>query len=155
MIKQLSLNTFRPKRIPVIERKLADELLLYNPKTARAYSLNRIAAQVWQLCDGRRTVSQIVQLVGKRSKRRVDHETVWLSLSKFAKARLLCTHPEDHQQRRHLVEVGTIAISAAIPVVISILVPPAEAAASCSTLGQPCNPRPCCPLLTCVANRCV
>jgi hypothetical protein len=154
MTKQISRFPFRPKRISVIERKLADELLVYNPKTTRAYSLNRIAAQVWQLCDGTRTVHQIAQMVvAKCSDPKVCRDSVWLSLAKFAKARLLCSSPVDLQRRRFLTKA--IASATAIPVIMSVAVPRAEAAVSCSTLGQPCNPRPCCPLLACVLNQCV
>jgi hypothetical protein len=156
MAKPLSQFPFRPKRISVIERKLADELLLYNPKTARAYSLNEIATRVWLFCDGTKTVHQIVRLIGaKRDGSQVCAESVWLSLAKFARARLLYSPPVDIQRRLFLTKAGAIVSATAIPVIMSIIVPPAEAAVSCSTVGQPCNPRPCCPPLACVLNRCV
>lgn len=39
------------------------ELLLYHPANTKAVYLNETAALVWQLCDGTRSVSDIVSLL--------------------------------------------------------------------------------------------
>ena len=39
------------------------ELLLYNPSSAVTLHLNGPSAIVWQLCDGHRTASEIIELV--------------------------------------------------------------------------------------------
>jgi hypothetical protein len=142
-----------PQPVPVIMRRLADEILIYDPKTARAHSLNAVAAKVWQLCDGARSVSEIVRAMST-SQVPVDAEIVRNALSQFASAGLLA-RPCVDLQRRRILKTGAIAASLAVPIIASVIVPEAEAAVSCSTLGQQCNPRPCCGLLTCVANLCV
>ena len=43
--------------------EIDDELLLYHPAKTRAVYLNATAALVWQLCDSKRTVSEIVMLL--------------------------------------------------------------------------------------------
>lgn len=43
--------------------EIDDELLLYHPAKTRAVYLNETAALVWQLCDGRRAVADIVSLI--------------------------------------------------------------------------------------------
>lgn len=45
------------------EERLDRELLVYCPGTARAVHLNEAAALVWELCNGTRTVGQIVDLL--------------------------------------------------------------------------------------------
>lgn len=40
------------------------ELLLYHPRQTRAVYLNPTAAVVWGLCDGHRTVREIVRMIG-------------------------------------------------------------------------------------------
>jgi hypothetical protein len=40
-----------------------DELLLYHPGLTRAIRLNQSAALVWTLCDGRRTVGDICDML--------------------------------------------------------------------------------------------
>lgn len=39
------------------------ELLLYHPPSAMTLHLNGSSAVVWQLCDGKRSIAEIVQLV--------------------------------------------------------------------------------------------
>jgi hypothetical protein len=42
---------------------LDDELLLYHPGLTRTIRLNQSAALVWTLCDGRRAVDEICELL--------------------------------------------------------------------------------------------
>jgi hypothetical protein len=142
-----------PKRGPVITRKLADELLVYNPKTARAYNLNAIAGEIWQLCDGSRNVDEIFHAMAM-SAVPVDKKAVWIALHRFSKAGLLASPLVDLQRRRFFKASAIATTSLAVPMIASVLVPKAEAAVSCSTLGQACGPRPCCGLLVCVAHLC-
>jgi len=154
-------SAFVPKRKDAIVRQLCDELLVYDKATNKAHCLNESAAEIWNLCDGKRTVAEIVPLLKKKAKAPTD--VLWMALLKLEKAGLLqnnvplsgpvCTLSRREASRR----VGATAAALAVPVIASILVPKAEAAVSCSTLGGVCNPRPCCAemLLTCVAHRCV
>jgi hypothetical protein len=155
-------SAFVPKRKDAIVRQLRDEFMVYDKATNKAHCLNESAAEVWNLCDGKRTVAEIVPLLKKKAKAPTD-EQLWMALLKLEKAGLLqndvplsgpvCTLSRREASRR----VGATAAALAVPVIASILVPKAEAAVSCSTLGGVCNPRPCCAgmLLTCVAHRCV
>lgn len=43
--------------------QLDDELLLYHPTKTTTVYMNQTASIVWQLCDGKRTVSEITQLL--------------------------------------------------------------------------------------------
>jgi hypothetical protein len=50
-----------PKRgNQVIAQKAAHELLLLNMEDGNYYSLNETGGRIWELCDGNRTVSQVV-----------------------------------------------------------------------------------------------
>jgi Coenzyme PQQ synthesis protein D (PqqD) len=50
-----------PKRgDQIIAQKAASELLLLNMEDGNYYSLNEIGGRIWELCDGKRTVSQVV-----------------------------------------------------------------------------------------------
>jgi coenzyme PQQ synthesis protein D (PqqD) len=40
------------------------EILLYRPSTHQAIHLNGTAAVIWRLCDGTRTVNDLVQCLG-------------------------------------------------------------------------------------------
>lgn len=41
-----------PRKRPLAEKELGDELVLYDRRTGRAYFLNLVAGLVWDLCDG-------------------------------------------------------------------------------------------------------
>lgn len=41
------------------------ELLLYHPQSTATLYLNNTAALVWQLCDGSRTVEEIVEILSE------------------------------------------------------------------------------------------
>ena len=56
----------RPRRKGVAAHPLGDELLLYTPEMAKAFSLNHSAQAVWNLCDGQRTVVEISQDLARR-----------------------------------------------------------------------------------------
>lgn len=54
----------RPRRAAGYQiETVDDELLLYNPEHGRILALNATGALVWQLCDGARTVGEIVGLL--------------------------------------------------------------------------------------------
>jgi coenzyme PQQ synthesis protein D (PqqD) len=154
---------FVPKRKDAIVRQLSDEFLVYDKATNKAHCLNRSAAQVWKLCDGKRSVAEIVREMKKGTTSPLDEQMVWVALAQLGKAGLLqnrvglSSRTGNLSRRQALRKAGAAAAALAVPVIASVLVPKAEAAVSCSTLSQPCNPKPCCTgmLLTCVAHVCV
>ena len=51
----------RPKRMQqVIAQKASSDFLLFNMEDGNYYSLNDIGGRIWELCDGNRSVSQLV-----------------------------------------------------------------------------------------------
>jgi len=60
-----SLDTgWRPSRAPGIEERTAgSDLVLYDATGGRLHVLNLTAAAVWRLCDGSKTVDDILQQV--------------------------------------------------------------------------------------------
>jgi hypothetical protein len=144
--KDSGRSAFVPKRKDAIVRQLSDEFLVYDDETNQAHCLNQTAAEVWRLCDGKKTVAEIVRAMEKQSKSTVDEQMVWMAVTKFAKAGLLrnrfgSSSKAKTLSRREVVrKVGAAAAAAlAFPVVTSILVPTAAAA------GSPCrhNLAPC------------
>jgi hypothetical protein len=56
----------RPRRKALKEHQVWDEILLYAPEQDAAFSLNSSAKAIWELCDGRRSLADICQLLGER-----------------------------------------------------------------------------------------
>lgn len=54
----------KPRRAAGYQIETVDEeLLLYDPEHGRILALNATGALVWQLCDGARTVGEIIGLL--------------------------------------------------------------------------------------------
>jgi hypothetical protein len=55
-----------PKPVSDVATEIvAEEVLLYHPQNTRAIYLNSTAAIIWGLCDGIRSVREIVRLIGE------------------------------------------------------------------------------------------
>ena len=139
-----------------------DEFLVYDKETNRAHCLNRSAADVWKLCDGKKSVAEIVRTMGKESKSPIDEKLVWMALRRLQKSGLLLKQNLSGREeillsRRALVRKMGVAAAFALPVVTSILVPTAaEATSACRGNLQPCpqGNQQCCSNV-CVAGFCV
>jgi DNA-binding transcriptional ArsR family regulator len=128
------------KREDTIVRQLGDELLVYDLKTNKAHCLNRMAAEVWMLCDGKTTVAEIVRKVGETAKSSVDEAVVELALSRLQKAGLIepdssRSQPMIPSRRVALRKMVTAVL--ALPLVTTIRVPTAAQAASPAQRQRP------------------
>lgn len=77
----------RPSQIPDYRLERLDrELLLYHPAKTKALHLNETASIIWTLCDGTRTIAEIVALLreGFPDQADVIAEEVESSLRLFA-----------------------------------------------------------------------
>jgi Coenzyme PQQ synthesis protein D (PqqD) len=53
-----------PKRAEqVIAQKASSDVLLFNIEDGNYYSLNEIGGKIWELCDGKHSVAQVIALV--------------------------------------------------------------------------------------------
>lgn len=131
-------------------RELEDELLVYDLDRHKAHCLNKTAAMIWNLCDGKKTVAQIAAVLADEAGSSVSEEVVWLGLTSFEKTHLLTervTHTQGAKTltRRDLIRNVGIAAAVGLPLVTSILAPRASEAATCKTSGQGCSsPSECC-----------
>lgn len=121
------------KRKDTIVRQVGDEFLVYDLKTNKAHCLNRMAAGVWMLCDGKTTVAEIARKMGETAESSVDEGIIELALSRLQKAGLIeqdssGSEPAIPSRRVALRKMATAAL--ALPLVTTILVPTAAQAAS-------------------------
>ena len=127
----------------LIVKELPDELLIYDLKRDKAHCLNETAALVWKNCDGHKTVDQLRELMEENAGSPVPEEMVWLALDQLETFKLLdeaALKPAQFagMSRRDMVRrVGFAAI--ALPVILSIVAPTAQAQASGLAPGACCN----------------
>ena len=127
----------------LIVKELPDELLIYDLKRDKAHCLNETAALVWKNCDGHKTVEQLRELMEDNAGSPVPEEMVWLALDQLETFSLLdeaALKPGQFagMNRRDMVRrVGMAAI--ALPVILSIVAPTAQAQGSLLPPGACCN----------------
>jgi coenzyme PQQ synthesis protein D (PqqD) len=71
----LSSTTVFAQRSGVLAQRVKPDdssLVLLNPKNGEYYTLEPVGARVWQLCDGKRTLSQIATIIGQEYEQSAD-----------------------------------------------------------------------------------
>jgi len=114
-----------------IERA-ADEILAVKTATSEAHALNQSAAVVFDLCDGTVSRSEMAARLQRRTGLPADEEIVNLALAELADAGLVVLdspEPLAAVTRRSLIRRFALSAAAVamLPIVETILVPPASA----------------------------
>ncbi|HSP63586.1 MAG TPA: PqqD family peptide modification chaperone [Pyrinomonadaceae bacterium] len=137
----------------VIIREFGDEVLLYDRSRDKALCLNRTAALVWKHCDGRTSIEQITNRLGKEISREfetpIDERLVWYAIRQLKREHLLEDPVEirrgvpasmkGHLNRRQVIRTLGLTTIVALPLVSSIIAPKAAQAATCLPGGAACS----------------
>jgi Coenzyme PQQ synthesis protein D (PqqD) len=141
----MSKNKFKPlsKKADIVIQKVGNEILIYDLKLNKAFSLNETSSIIWQACDGNKSVSEISNQISKEFNSSVNEEFVWFALEQFKKDNLIENESEfftpfEGLSRREIIRKVGLTTVVALPVVFSLLVPTASQAAStaCVTAGN-------------------
>jgi len=117
------------RQADLLTEEVHDELIVFDTRDNDAHALDADATAVWRACDGRRSPAQIAEHC------QLDEAVVEQTLACLAACRLL--EPADNAavSRRAMlrrVALTGAAVGAGLPIVSSIVVPNAAAAASLS-----------------------
>ena len=132
------------RRDELVIQEFAEEVLIYDLRIDRAFCLNQTLALVWQNCDGKKSVSEISSKIGKVLGARVSEDVVWLALNQLEKANLLANQEKISNKfynlsRREMIKRIGAASAVALPIIASIVAPPAIHAASGLAPGDSCT----------------
>jgi hypothetical protein len=117
----------------VLVERLDDQVVVYDSVSRTAHCLSDGTAAVWELCDGRRSAADIASELG------VEVDEVTRALQALGDARLLASFAvaqhglSRRDAAKRFAKIGAAAISA--PLIYSIAIPHAAAAASGTTGG--------------------
>ena len=129
----------RARSKDLITQQVDGELVVFDKAQDKAHVLNPTAALVWQNCDGKRTVSQVAQLVALQTRTPAQDEVVWYALARLHEQELLedsVRVPSGVQGLTRRQFIGRFALAAAvIPVVKTLKTPTPQQAASCIECG--------------------
>lgn len=121
------------RREDLIVQRVGDEVIVYDQVSHRAHSLNRTAALVFERLDGKNDLEGVARKVGKEFGTSARKGIVAAAVNELAAADLL--QPGAALPRRSVLRGLAAGL---LPVVVSIPVPAAAAAASCVAEFGPC-----------------
>ncbi len=127
-------------RVDFLTRDFGDELLVYDQQRNVGHCLNPTAAAAWKLCDGKKSTSEVAEILTQQLSTPVSESVVHLALDELSKAGLL-VDPENlvrRTSRRDAIRALGIAGAIAWPLVTSLVAPTPARAASCLPNGKPC-----------------
>lgn len=120
----------RPKA-GLVTQRLNREVLIYDPRSRRAFCLNPTAALVWERCDGTRTVAEIV------AETELDDASVRGALLQLEDENLLESRSSSRLSRRSLLA------AASTPFLTALALPRASSASCTPDKGQCGQPGDC------------
>ena len=162
MKKQEELNLPTARATGLIVQEVAGDVLIYDQERRRAHCLNQTAALVWRYSDGKTTISELAQLLGKETQLPVTEDVVWVALDQLSKAHLMnegvaLSRLGPGLSRREVMKRVGLGAAMALPLVTSIIAPKAAQAATllppgacCSSPGQ-CTSGSCAPSSGCTS----
>ena len=118
----------------LLVQKLGEETIVYDLSAHRAHSLNRTAGLVFEKLDGKKNLDEVSRGLGKALGRPPQAALVTAAINELAAADLL--QPGTALPRRSVLRGLAAGL---LPVVATIAVPGAAAAASCFVDGDPCT----------------
>jgi hypothetical protein len=129
----------------LVVQDLPDEILICDTETYRAFCLNKTAAEVWRLCDGKTDVQQIANSLSKKLGSPINEDLIWLALDQLSKENLLQKSVPLSEKfgtisRREVIRRIGLATVVALPVISSLAMPTAamaQSAGSCDTSPLP------------------
>jgi len=131
MFEHRRIDRPKARRERLVAQRVGDELVVYDSLTHQAHCLAPDAVEVWELADGERTTTEIGDALGR------DTAEVQRAVDELGRIALL----EDpvpiglsrREAAKRIAKVGGAAFAA--PLIYSVAVPMAAAAASCIATG--------------------
>jgi hypothetical protein len=123
------------RKADIVVQELGNEVLIYDLKIHKAFSLNETSALVWQACNGNRTINEISAQISAQLNSPVNEEFVWLALEQLKKENLIeneaeVSAPFEGMSRREVIRKVALTSLIALPIVSSLVAPMAVHAQS-------------------------
>jgi hypothetical protein len=140
------MNSYPKVRVAdIVVQEFADEVLIYDLQTNKAFCLNETSAIIWQKCDGKNNISEITEYISREVNSVISEDLVWLAIDQLKKENLLENANEipNHfagTSRREVIKKIGLKTMIALPIIASLVAPSStEAAASFCNVGMNCT----------------
>lgn len=116
------------RKADIVILELDGEVLIYDEKIDKAFNLNKTSALVWELCDGKHSLSDISRLLGEKLNADVDDGLVWLALEQLRQENLIENEvalPDSlvGLSRRQAIRKVGLAAAITLPFISSLVAP--------------------------------
>ena len=146
MSQPLNTDSYVIQRENLLTHNSEEETLIYDLNRNKAFCLNHTSAIVWRFCNGKNSISDISKNLSNHFNIPVDEDFVWLTLDQLQKKELVKNVPKipvelSGLSRRDIIKKIGLGTMIALPVISSLIAPPAIHAASVTNLaaGRPCT----------------
>lgn len=128
----------------MLVQELEKELLIYDLKKNKAYSLNETTAAVYKACDGQTDLEEFAAVSSFSS------DLIFFTLDELKKKNLIAddksVSPFSGMTRREVIKRVGAGTAATLPVILMLTAPISTQAASCTPEGSTCTTAAeCCP----------
>ena len=132
------------RKSDLVTQEHEKEILIYDLIINKAFSLNETSALIWQLCNGKNSVSEIAAELSRKMKSPISEDFVWLALEQLKNDNLLANANEipvdfNGLSRRDVIRKVGFTTLAALPLIASLSAPKAAFGASLAANGTPCT----------------
>ena len=80
------MNSYPKVRVAdIVVQEFADEILIYDLQTNKAFCLNETSAIIWQSCDGKNNISEITEFISRKTNSSVSEDLIWLAIDQLKK----------------------------------------------------------------------
>lgn len=130
------MNTLPKSRsTDIVVQEAGKELLIYDLKINKVYSLNETSKIVYQSCDGLTSFNEL------KAKHNLPDDLIILAINDLKREKLLENVPETYSNfnglsRRETIKKVGLTTMIALPVITSLIAPKAVYARSCNGPGQ-------------------
>jgi hypothetical protein len=134
----------------IVTQELGDELLIYDLSSHKAMNLNEPVAYIWNLCDGKRTISEIKESASRKLNTPLHDEYIFLTLNELNRHNLLVKNDSfdagsgyliGNLSRREAIRKIGLTTVVALPIITALVAPTAadaQSATSKKALGATC-----------------
>ncbi len=147
------------RKTDIVVQDLDNEILIYDLRENKAFTLNETSATIWQLSKGDKTISEIADILSAKFNSQINDEFVFLAIEQFHKENLVENFDEMHGlfsgfSRRAIIKRVGFATAVALPMLFSVIAPSSISAQSaCAATpfptGCPCTANPNCANFCC------
>jgi hypothetical protein len=138
---RMPAEAYRPsaRQQGLLKTKVAGDMVVVDIARNRAMTLNPALALLWQLSNGKRTVSELAAVMGAQVGEQADASSVWFGLRKLERAHLLQESVPIPKRleigsRRHALKLLGLGAGA-----LAVMTLPTPASAASCTFGNTCS----------------